>query len=130
MKIMLDTNVLFSALLFPSSKPAKVLDIVAEKHSLVLCDHIKAELHNVMARKRPHLLNALEMLLNTIPYEVAHSDRLTSVVISDPNDQPILNAAISGDIDILVTGDKHFLSLIISRPKILTPAEFLTSVSI
>lgn len=29
------------------------------------------------------------------------------------------------DVDIIVTGDKHFLELEIERPEILTPSEFL-----
>jgi len=38
MKIMADTNILFSALLFPNSRPAKALFQIAEQHILVLCD--------------------------------------------------------------------------------------------
>ncbi len=38
---------------------------------------------------------------------------------------PILNAAVQHGIDIIVTGDKHFLMLEIETPEILTPKEFL-----
>jgi len=110
MKIMLDTNVLFSALLFPDSKPGKVLGLVAEKYNLILCDHIKSELCDVSARKSPILLDALDAL-------------------PDPKDQPILNAAIFNDVDIIITGDKHFLKLNIERPEILTPSDFLTGIT-
>ena len=38
MKILVDTNILISALLFPKSKPAKALIYVSEQHEMVLCD--------------------------------------------------------------------------------------------
>ena len=38
-------------------------------------------------------------------------------LIRDAKDQPILNAAIVFDVDIVLTGDKDFLSLEIERPR-------------
>ena len=49
---MADTNVLFSALLFPKSRPAKALFQIAEYHDLVLFDYIISELRGVVSRKR------------------------------------------------------------------------------
>ncbi len=40
------------------------------------------------------------------------------------NDQPILNAAITYGVDILITGDKHFLELDLESPQIITPSEY------
>lgn len=45
--------------------------------------------------------------------------------IRDVKDQPILNGAIIADVDIILTGDKDFLSLDLDRPKCMTAAEFL-----
>ena len=45
--------------------------------------------------------------------------------IRDAKDQPILNAAIVSDVDIILTGDKDFLSLGLERPKCMTVAQFL-----
>jgi len=56
MKVMADTNVFISALLFPESVPAKVLLHMATHHHLVLCDYIVAEIREVVSRKRPDLL--------------------------------------------------------------------------
>jgi predicted nucleic acid-binding protein len=47
--------------------------------------------------------------------------------LSDPDDVPILDAALSGDVDILISGDRRFLSLGLSRPKAMNPAEFLAA---
>ena len=38
MRILVDTNVLFSALVFPRSKPARALLYIADNHEIVLCD--------------------------------------------------------------------------------------------
>jgi len=45
--------------------------------------------------------------------------------IADPKDAPILNAAIRENVDIIISGDSHFLSLELERPKVLTPAQYL-----
>jgi len=42
-------------------------------------------------------------------------------------DQPILNAAIVADVDIILTGDKDFLSLEMEHPKCMTVAQFFES---
>ena len=47
MKVMIDTNVLISALLFPDSSPALALLKVAINHQLILSDHIISEFLDV-----------------------------------------------------------------------------------
>ncbi len=44
MRILVDTNILFSALVFPRSKPAQALLYIADTHEIVLCDRNIAEL--------------------------------------------------------------------------------------
>jgi predicted nucleic acid-binding protein len=46
-------------------------------------------------------------------------------LISDPEDAPILNAAIIYDVDIVISGDKHFLNLSMERPRVMTAAEYI-----
>jgi len=45
--------------------------------------------------------------------------------ISDPKDQPILDAAIAAAVDVIVSGDKHFLKLELDEPRIVTARGFL-----
>ena len=45
-------------------------------------------------------------------------------LIRDAKDQPILNAAIVYDVDIILTGDKDFLSLNMDHPVCMTAAAF------
>lgn len=129
MRILADTNILVSALLFPASLPAKALLRIADGHELVLCDHILAELRDVVARKRPDLLADIDVLLAQLPYELVAAPVEPGKLIDDPKDQPILNAAILANVDIIVSGDKHFLNLDLERPKTMSPAQFWNTIT-
>lgn len=125
MRIMPDTNILFSALLFPHSKPAEALLYISEYHKIVLCDLCIIELQDILKRKAPQFLPAAKNLLEEMPYELIPAGGYTEKLIRDIKDQPILNAAISSDVDIILTGDKDFPSLDMEHPKCQTVAQFL-----
>jgi predicted nucleic acid-binding protein len=46
-------------------------------------------------------------------------------LIRDVKDRPILRAAIAANVDIIVTGDKDFLESGLTKPKIMSPADFI-----
>ena len=123
-RVLVDTNVVISALLFPTSTPAQALTLVLDEHRLVLTDWIIAELREVVGRKRSDLLPALEVFLAGIDFELAGPGE-PSVPISDPNDQPILDAAVAAAVDVIVTGDKNFLALELRQPRIITARGFI-----
>ena len=125
MRILVDTNVLFSALLFPGSKPAQALLRVANVHEMVLCDQNIAELREILRRKAPRFLPDAEVLLAELSYELIPAVHHAEKLIRDAKDQPILNAAIVYDVDVILTGDRDFLSLNLEHPRCLTAAEFL-----
>ena len=125
MRILIDTNILFSALLFPHSKPAKALFHVAEYHEIVLCDRNISELRDILNRKTPHLLSDAEVLLAELSYELVPAVEHAQKLIRDAKDQPILNAAIVSGVDIVMTGDKDLLSLDLDHPRCLTAAQYL-----
>jgi putative PIN family toxin of toxin-antitoxin system len=125
MRILVDTNILISALLFPRSKPAKALLYTAEHHDMVLCDRNLYELRDVLKRKAPNALPDAEVLLAELSYELIPAAYHAQKLIRDVKDQPILDAAIVADVDIILTGDKDFLSLDMEHPKCMTVAQFL-----
>ena len=125
MRILIDTNILFSALLFPGSKPSKALLYIADHHEVVLCDRNIAELRNILKRKAPKYLPDAEVLLAELSYELIPAINHAEKLIRDSKDQPILNAAIVSDVDIILTGDKDFLSMDMEHPRCLTAAQFL-----
>ena len=126
-RVLVDTNVIVSALIFPGSTPARALSMVMEREHLVLSDWILDELREVVERKWPGRLSVLETFITAIGFEVLPVGA-PGVVMRDAADQPILDAAIAGAVDVIVTGDKDFLALAIDRPLILTAREYVDSV--
>ena len=53
MQILIDTNVLFSALIFPNSKPAKALLHIANNHEIILCKQNITELFDINSLLQP-----------------------------------------------------------------------------
>ena len=125
MRVLLDTNILFSAFVWPHSKPRKVLEYVALNHILVICSQTLMESFEVFLRKAPSKMDSLDDFFSYYPIELIPAISLGDEVIRDETDQPILNAAMLYKVDIIVTGDKDFLSLPLEHPKCLTASEFV-----
>ena len=70
MRILVDTNILFSALVFPHSKPSRALLYIASNHEIILCDRNIAELRDILERKAPKYLPDADVLLAEMSYEL------------------------------------------------------------
>jgi putative PIN family toxin of toxin-antitoxin system len=130
MKILADTNILISAMLWPRSKPAVALLHAARNHELILCDRNLFELRDVLRRKAPQALPDVEVFLAEFAFDLVSAPEHPQKLIRDPKDQPILNAAILADVDIIISGDKHFLELDLERPRTLTAAQYLEQMDV
>lgn len=124
MRILIDTNILFSAILFPNSKLAKTVLYITSYHEVVLCDLNLFELREVLKRKQSDKLPDAEVFMAELSYELIPAVYHTEKLIRDAKDQPILNAAIIADVDIILTGDKDFLCLEMEQPKCMSIADF------
>lgn len=128
MRIMLDTNVMISALLFPSVKMDAMMNFIFTQNQLVLSSYVVDELKNVVRRKFPKKEKAIDRLLLMMSFEYVYTPKEIDrglFDIRDVKDYPVLYTAIIEDVDILVTGDKDFADIDIERPKIMTPTEFM-----
>lgn len=125
MRILVDTNILLSAILFPCSKVAQTLLYITNHHDMVLCDRNIFELREVLNRKKPEKLPDAEVLLVELSYELIPAAYHAEKLIRDVKDQPILNAAIIADVDVILTGDKDFLCLDMEHPKCMKVTDFL-----
>jgi len=128
--IVLDTNVLVSALLSPFGTPARVLDqVLSNVVQLAFDDRILAEYSEVLKRPRFGFpANDIQALLNHIQLNgrqiAAAPARLRK--FPDPGDLPFAEVALSAPADVLVTGNvSHFRSLEWRGIPVLTPAEFM-----
>ena len=129
MRIMLDTNILISILVFPSRNLEILLERACLQHTLVLSSYIIEELYEVIERKFLGKAPVVDVFLSKIPFELEQTPtelpEHNLFTIRDPYDEKVLYSAISANADIFITGDKDFTNINIEKPVILTPAQFL-----
>lgn len=129
MRIMIDTNVLISALLFPSEKMNKLFESIFINHTMVLSSYVIDELYMVVERKFPSKIAVIESLLSRMSYELVYTPKSIKgnlVSIRDFKDYPVIYTAVVEGVDVLITGDKDFENLNLETPEILTPNDFVT----
>jgi len=128
MRVMLDTNVLISTLLFPSRHINYLIWKLTSEHTIVLSSYVVEELHKVVEKKFPEKVNATDRLLEKMSFELVYTPKKLEeglVEIRDMNDYPVIYTAIKEEVDVLITGDKDFCDLGLEEPDIVTPTEFL-----
>lgn len=128
MRIMIDTNILVSALIFPGRAMDALMEKITTEHRLVLSSYVLDELFEVVNRKFPAKADAVDLLLCQLPYELVYTPKHMKTdlfSLRDDDDYPVLYSAVAEDVDIFVTGDRDFEDVDMERPEILTPAEFL-----
>ena len=76
MRIMLDTNVLLSAVIFRSKMMWNMMARIMEDHRLVLSSYVIDECYEVVERKKPSLIPALDRLFESIPFEMVHTPQI------------------------------------------------------
>ena len=126
MRIIVDTNILLSALVFGSKRMAALLERVGEEHTMVICTHIIDEFRKVVAEKAPKYNAVVDTLFSRLPYELVYTPQWQKNMpdLRDEKDKPILAAAIAADVDMIITGDKDFLESDIKRPEIISHLDF------
>jgi putative PIN family toxin of toxin-antitoxin system len=132
-RLVLDTNVFVSALLFDTSTSGRVLEHAAGHGQLIFSDSTQRELIAVMTSPKLDKYVAAasrEALL----LRIAPLIELTTVwqpvrICRDPHDDAVLEAAVHGSADAIVTGDKDLLALHpFAGIAIVTPADYLAAI--
>ncbi len=134
MRLVIDTNVLVSALLNPHGTPARVLDLVLAGSIRILWDdRLMAEYASVLNRPKfafsPTDVRALLDYLRLSGDQIqAHPlKNLKASAVVDAFDLPFAEVAVAGEADVLVTGNpRHFNFLGAEKMHILSPVEFLS----
>jgi putative PIN family toxin of toxin-antitoxin system len=125
---MIDTNILLSAMLFPSERMDTLMRKASVENHLVISSYVLEELFDVIRRKFSSQAGAADRFLQRIPYALVYTPKQPEpglFVIRDPDDYAVLYSAIMEDVDIFVTGDKDFGGIVLEKPEIMTPAQFL-----
>ena len=113
MRVVFDTNILVSALVFPGGRgDAALRRIIAGTDQLVMSRAILDELLDVLSRKfarDAEELAHVAVFVSELAMVVAPRRRLR--VVQDDPDNRILECAIAGRAEAIVTGDKALLAL-------------------
>jgi len=139
MRFTLDTNVLVSAFIAKHGHSANLLELAltVESIELVLSRPILHELEDVLSRdevrKRfSYSDRDIERIGKTLEKSstIIQVRSALKVVKDDPKDDTILNAALDGNADYIVSGDRHLLKLRRFRGiKIVKPKEMMDVIS-
>ena len=131
MKIMLDTNIIISAALFPNGRAAQAFyKALQPPYQPLVCDYVVDELHRKFREKFPDRLTELEaFLFNALQFikQVSTPEEAITAEYSirDAKDRPILRAALNAHAELFLTGDKDFLESAVTDPRIVSVPDFL-----
>lgn len=132
MRVVLDTNIVVSALLIPDSVPRQAFDKAVDQGEIIISTPVLLELAEVLARSK---LNKYLSEQDRMRFLVAFLKETELVSITqqinecrDANDNKFLELAVCGNADVLVSGDRDLLVLNPFREiDIVTPRDFLSS---
>jgi putative PIN family toxin of toxin-antitoxin system len=139
MVIVLDTNVIVSALLSAHGYPAEILlRWEAGEFDLVTSQSLLTELRRVLAydRVKAHLqLSQAEIEAVLQGYRLfalfVEPQISLDVLQDDPDDNHVLECALAGNAAYIVSGDEHLLALgAYQGIVILSPASFITMLTL
>ncbi len=129
MKVVLDTNVLISAIMF-GGKSREILAMgISGKIKIAVSQDILKELAEVLVGKKFRVSVAVVQQtiheLSEIAELVIITDKI-NVIKNDPDDDRILECAVSAKADYIVSGDNDLLNLKnFKKIKIPSPSDFL-----
>ncbi len=131
-KVVLDTNVLVSALGWESFPKDVFLCIIEGKAELFISREQLNELSKVLSYQKLGFTREQAERFVALLIKVAafvEPKEKVNVIENDPDDNRILEAAMAGNVDYIVTGDSDLLNLkVFDGVKIVTPKEFLQKI--
>jgi uncharacterized protein len=135
LKVVIDTNVLVSALLKPDSVPELVISLILE-NQLLLClsEPIATEYEEVLDREKFKRLNRhkVRSLISRLKDQARWVEPKTRLHVTqhDPEDNKFLECAQEAGADFFITGNtKHFPPKSFQKTLIVSPAEFLSDIA-
>jgi uncharacterized protein len=132
LRAVVDTNVLVSALLFPTSNPGQVLAAAFEcRFELIASERLLDEFEGVLRRPKIAVRVtgvSIEEFLEAVEGAAAIEDDPTDVRVHtrDPDDDYLISLADAHHADALVTGDFDLLEAIALPVSVVSPVDFLT----
>lgn len=114
LRVVLDTNVLISALAHSGYSREFVFTLLSENVKIILSDYILSEIEDVLRRnkfKDKPILHTLKDFITRDVDLVQVSFKIPKTPLRDPKDHPILRTAQNGRAQFIITGDEDLLTL-------------------
>jgi uncharacterized protein len=110
-RVVFDSNIFISALAIPGSRAEKaILRILSGHDTLLISQKILDETLSTLANKFSRDIEALSRVaVNLTEMSEMITPRKKLKVLKDDPDNRILECALEGDADFIVTGDKEML---------------------
>lgn len=135
-RIVLDTNVVVSGLLWPGP-PGRLLDLLrADQARAFTSEVLLAELADVLSRShlastlaRHHtnpaaLVEGYALLSTPVP-----AAAISAIILADPDDDAVLACALAAEANLIVSGDRHLRNLkTFHRIPIVSPTDALSTI--
>lgn len=125
--VVLDTNIIISSIGF-GGKPRRILNLVIERklHAITSVS-LLAELEDVVYKRFPLLIHSFEKINKLLRKRVKIvKPKISLHIVRDDADNKVLEAAVEGKCQFIITGDKDLLDLYSYKDiKIITADQFL-----
>ena len=130
MRLVFDTNIIISALLFEGSKPSKAFNIGIEQEVILFSSSTLTELEEVLWRSKFDQYISHEDRKQFLSSFILHATPVepdeTITECRDSKDNKFLELAVCGKADFIISGDEDLLILNPFRNiRILTPSMFI-----
>jgi putative PIN family toxin of toxin-antitoxin system len=128
LKVVLDTNILVSAIAYPGSVPGRIFNAwQSGQLDVVLSRYILDEMEKVLPKFAQVKLSAsgIRDLADSFMFraEIVEPNAVREASLRDEADAPVLETLLAAKADYLITGDKDLLALSERYPNV-TPAAF------
>jgi putative PIN family toxin of toxin-antitoxin system len=114
LKVVLDTNILISAFVFPGGTPEAVYRAAIEgRITLVTSPPLLAELGRVLSTRFGWESDMARSAVTQVAGigEVVRPTETVRVIADDPADDRVLEAAATAGAEVIVSGDRHLIRL-------------------
>lgn len=133
MKVVLDTNIWLSAIVWHGEANKIIEAGLNKKIKITITQEILSEIADVLNREKFHdfIENKKEKIEDIIRVILSFSTLIETktkieLIKDDPKDNIILEAASDGKVNYIISYDKHLLNMIeFNKIKIITPGDFL-----
>lgn len=114
MRVVFDTNIIISGLLYPGKQRTLLGYVIDHTLELVISHPIIEEVHDVINRDKFKVQRELSVITVAELIDLGklvHPRKKLNVVKSDPDDNRIIECAVEGKAQYIITGDSDLLNL-------------------